>query len=241
MKRKRKVYESIHLMEASAVGVPAYPTATLSYEFKDKEEEEMIEKKKLTYEQREELPSSAFVYPKEKRYPIHDRAHAQNALARVSAHGTPEEKAKVIAAVCRRYSDLPTCQERKGKGIESEVPTLKELKQMEDEIMEKQEDDEETETENTEETEEETEEEEEKSTKIELSKEMKEEIIKEIVKKVTEKLLEEKKVENKGLASTETLRKNPLTELKYDKDKHNDYIHEVAKQMVARGFMDTTR
>ena len=33
------------------------------------------------------------------RYPIHDAAHARNALARVSQYGTPSEKAKVRAAV----------------------------------------------------------------------------------------------------------------------------------------------
>lgn len=69
--------------------------------------------KKLSYKQRKALPSSAFVFPKQKRYPIHDRAHAQNALARVSQKGTPSEKAKVRAAVCRKYPDFPAC--KKGK------------------------------------------------------------------------------------------------------------------------------
>jgi hypothetical protein len=58
---------------------------------------------------RKQLPKSAFVFPAEKRYPIHDRAHAANALARSS--GKPEA-AKVKAAVCSRYPDLPAC----GKG-----------------------------------------------------------------------------------------------------------------------------
>jgi len=70
----------------------------------------------LTSKKRNALPDSAFVYPPTAnapgRYPIHDRAHAQNALARVSQFGTPEEKAKVRAAVCRKYPDLPSC----GKG-----------------------------------------------------------------------------------------------------------------------------
>lgn len=61
----------------------------------------------LTSKKRKSLPSTSFVFPKEKRYPIHDRAHAANALAR--SKGKPEE-AKVHAAVCRRYPDLPACK-----------------------------------------------------------------------------------------------------------------------------------
>lgn len=40
------------------------------------------------------------------RYPIHDENHARNALARVSQHGTPEEKAKVRAAVHSKYPGI---------------------------------------------------------------------------------------------------------------------------------------
>jgi len=40
------------------------------------------------------------------RYPIHDIAHARNALARVAQHGTPSEKARVRAAVKRRYPSI---------------------------------------------------------------------------------------------------------------------------------------
>jgi hypothetical protein len=64
----------------------------------------------LSYKRRKAMPPGAFVFPKEKRYPIHDRAHAANALARSS--GKPEE-ATVRAAVCKRYPDMPACQ--KGK------------------------------------------------------------------------------------------------------------------------------
>jgi hypothetical protein len=46
-------------------------------------------------------------------YPIHDRAHGANALARVQQNGTPEEKAKVRAKVRAKYPDLPSSQ---GKG-----------------------------------------------------------------------------------------------------------------------------
>ena len=40
------------------------------------------------------------------RYPIHDASHARNALARVSQHGNSQEKAKVRAAVHRKYPGI---------------------------------------------------------------------------------------------------------------------------------------
>jgi hypothetical protein len=70
-------------------------------------EEWSLEKATLTAAQRKELPKSAFVFPEKApdagSYPIHDMAHAKNALARSS--GKPEE-AKVRAAVHRRYPQL---------------------------------------------------------------------------------------------------------------------------------------
>jgi DNA-binding TFAR19-related protein (PDSD5 family) len=61
----------------------------------------------LTSKARKNLPSSAFVFPERKGYPIHDRAHGANALARAS--GKPEWS-KVKKAVCAKYPDLPACQ-----------------------------------------------------------------------------------------------------------------------------------
>jgi len=58
---------------------------------------------KLTYEERKELPKGEFVFPKTRRYPIEDAAHARDALARSS--GKPEH-AKVSAAVKRKYSKI---------------------------------------------------------------------------------------------------------------------------------------
>lgn len=57
----------------------------------------------LTTKGRKHVAASNFVFPAEKRYPIHDLAHARNALARSS--GKPEE-AKVRAAVYRKYPAL---------------------------------------------------------------------------------------------------------------------------------------
>jgi len=66
-----------------------------------------IEAAVLTSKKRKSLPAQSFVFPKDKRYPIHDRAHAANALARSS--GKPEAAA-VKRAVCKRYPDLPACK-----------------------------------------------------------------------------------------------------------------------------------
>jgi hypothetical protein len=61
---------------------------------------------KLSYEHRKELPKEDFVFPETKSYPIHDEAHARNALARVSQFGSSEEKAKVRAAVHKKYPNI---------------------------------------------------------------------------------------------------------------------------------------
>jgi hypothetical protein len=62
---------------------------------------------KLTYGQRKALPASAFaVDGKKRKYPIQDKAHARNALARVAAFGSSEEKAKVRGAVKRKYPGI---------------------------------------------------------------------------------------------------------------------------------------
>lgn len=73
---------------------------------------ELIQAATLTTKKRKSLPSTSFVFPNQRRYPIHDRAHAANALAR--AAGKPEY-AKVRAAVCARYPDLPSCKKGKSK------------------------------------------------------------------------------------------------------------------------------
>ncbi|WP_273845405.1 hypothetical protein [Rubrobacter calidifluminis] len=69
----------------------------------------------LSYRQRKKLPPSAFVFPKEKRYPIHDKAHARNALARVAQHGTPAEQAAVKKAVYSRYPELDPKRRKKAQ------------------------------------------------------------------------------------------------------------------------------
>ncbi len=57
---------------------------------------------KLTAAQRKNIPAKDFALPGG-RYPIEDKAHARNALARVAQHGTPAEKAAVKAKVHRKF------------------------------------------------------------------------------------------------------------------------------------------
>jgi hypothetical protein len=69
--------------------------------------------RELTAKTREALPKGAFVFPKQERYPIHDASHARNALARVSQHGTPAEKARVRAAVKQRFPGIGVEKKKK--------------------------------------------------------------------------------------------------------------------------------
>lgn len=55
---------------------------------------------------RNALKTSDFALPKERAYPMHDLAHARDALSRVAQNGTPDEQTKVRAAVHKRYPQL---------------------------------------------------------------------------------------------------------------------------------------
>lgn len=55
---------------------------------------------------RKRIKKSNFAIPSKRKYPIHDMAHARNALARVAQHGSPSEKAQVRRAVYRKYPSL---------------------------------------------------------------------------------------------------------------------------------------
>ena len=61
---------------------------------------------KLTTTGRKRLKKSKFAIPERRAYPIHDRAHARNALARVAQNGTSSEKRRVRAAVRRRFPGI---------------------------------------------------------------------------------------------------------------------------------------
>lgn len=66
---------------------------------------------KLTYKEREGMSKKEFAVPSEKHkgkggYPIEDKAHARNALARVSQFGSAKEKALVRAKVHKKYPGI---------------------------------------------------------------------------------------------------------------------------------------
>lgn len=60
---------------------------------------------------RKKLDPSSFALPGKRKYPIPDKAHARNALARVAQHGTKQEQKKVKAAVRKKFPSIG----RKGK------------------------------------------------------------------------------------------------------------------------------
>jgi hypothetical protein len=70
---------------------------------------------KLTAHERQEMPKSDFALPGKGEgpkgagsgsYPIPDASHARNALARVSQHGSAEQKAEVRTAVHRKFPGI---------------------------------------------------------------------------------------------------------------------------------------
>jgi hypothetical protein len=60
---------------------------------------------KLTSAKRAKIPKGDFALPG-RRYPIEDKAHARDALSRVSTNGTPEERAAVRRKVLKRYPGI---------------------------------------------------------------------------------------------------------------------------------------
>ena len=66
---------------------------------------------RLTYAARKEMPKKSFALPSKKEggkggYPIPDKAHARNALARVSQFGSSSEKATVRAKVHAKFPGI---------------------------------------------------------------------------------------------------------------------------------------
>ena len=61
---------------------------------------------KLTTKKRKGLERFSFAIPEKRAYPIEDKAHARNALARVSQFGTLTQKAEVRTAIHRKYPGI---------------------------------------------------------------------------------------------------------------------------------------
>jgi hypothetical protein len=58
--------------------------------------------------QRQQIKGKNFAIPGKEKYPIHDVAHARNALVRVRQFGSPSEKSRVYSAVTKKYPALAT-------------------------------------------------------------------------------------------------------------------------------------
>lgn len=72
---------------------------------------------RLSARARRALPKSDFAIkskaPKSGSYPLPDEKHARSALSLVSQHGSPEEKAKVRAAVKARFKNIKVGRKKK--------------------------------------------------------------------------------------------------------------------------------
>lgn len=70
---------------------------------------------KLTSKQRKNLPSRDFAEPGKRKYPIENKSHARNALARVAQHGNSEEKHIVEKKVHKKFPSIGKMGKRKTK------------------------------------------------------------------------------------------------------------------------------
>ena len=67
--------------------------------------ESVLDEDKLTTDERNSLSDDDFALPG-RRYPIHDEAHARDALTRVSQFGSAEEKSTVKEKIRKRYPNI---------------------------------------------------------------------------------------------------------------------------------------
>lgn len=69
---------------------------------------------RLTAAARKKLPASDFALGKG-HYPIEDKAHARNALSRVSQFGSSSEQARVRAKVHKKFPGIGRAGKGKGR------------------------------------------------------------------------------------------------------------------------------
>lgn len=67
---------------------------------------------KLNAKTRNALPSKDFAV-KGRKYPIEDKSHARNALARVSQHGSSSQKKEVREKVAKKYPGMEKKESKK--------------------------------------------------------------------------------------------------------------------------------
>lgn len=61
---------------------------------------------KLSAEERSKLKAGDFALPKERAFPMHTVEHARDSLSRSGQDSAPDERAKVKAAIHKRYPQL---------------------------------------------------------------------------------------------------------------------------------------
>jgi len=61
---------------------------------------------KLSSKKRRSLPDSAFALPSKRKYPIHDKEHTRNALARAAQSETDGNYQYIRQKVLKRYPSL---------------------------------------------------------------------------------------------------------------------------------------
>jgi len=61
---------------------------------------------RITYAKRKRMRSSSFALPRERKYPVIDKSHGKNALARVEQHGTTQQKRIVRRKVHAKFPSL---------------------------------------------------------------------------------------------------------------------------------------
>lgn len=87
----------------------------------------------LTADERKKLPDTAFALPG-RRYPIHNEAHARNALARAATNATPAEQATIRAKVKKKFPGISEKNENP-KEEASETPKQEKAEQSQENIQ----------------------------------------------------------------------------------------------------------
>jgi hypothetical protein len=72
---------------------------------------------KITSKARKKMPSGEFALPGKRAYPIEDKSHARNALARAAQHASPEEKATIRRKVKAKYPGIAVSKEDRAKHV----------------------------------------------------------------------------------------------------------------------------
>jgi len=107
-KMPQKQAIAVALDVARRKGFKSAPNPNESFEYRGTLR--LISERVLSARGRKQIKKGNFATPAKApgsgSYPIHDIAHARNALARVSQHGSPAEKKTVEAAVYKKYPGL---------------------------------------------------------------------------------------------------------------------------------------